>query len=871
MANRKPIDLEGVEELFGDHASASSEEGENLFDDQFERDYDVAPDDILDRYDSEDLDDQQYDRLAGEERRRVEKELRKRDRERRQQAKMRRQGVGQVPMDLMEGRLEEADLDYMEDASEDLDMERVQRYRAEMEETSDEAEIDAVVRGPVREWMALEANRRAVSSRLTKFLLLFVGEGTAPIYGDRISSMCAANAESLEVDYQHLCSFEPHLALTPVAAPEQMLNLFDEVAKNVVLKMFPEYTRIASDIHVRISGLPVQESIRDLRQQHLNQLVKVGGVVTRRTGVFPQLVRATYTCTVCRFILGPFVASGGPIEVRSCSNCNAKGPFTLNHSATVYRNFQVVTLQESPGSVEAGRIPRTKDVVLCADLIDIARPGEEVEVTGVFTTAFDPGLNIRHGFPVFSTTIVANHIVKRDDELAGFRLSEEDERQIRALARDPGVGDRIIKSIAPSIYGHEVVKAAVALALFGGESKRIPGRQHHIRGDINVLLMGDPGTAKSQFLKYAEHMAHRAVYATGQGASAVGLTASVHLDPVTREWTLEGGALVLADKGVCLIDEFDKMSDKDRTSIHEAMEQQTISISKAGIVTTLSARCAVIAAANPLTGRYRPALSFAQNVDLTEPILSRFDILCVVRDIVDPVADESLARFVVASHRRSHRRHVADNQDGRSAAIESAAQQHIPQDLLRKYIVYARRKVRPQLINVDKEKIVSLYTELRAEALRSGGVAMTVRHVESTLRMAEASARMHLRDYVNDDDVNLAVRVSIESFVAGQKYTIAQSLRHKFRKYIALKRDHNELLLFILQRLVSDEAHSGGAVNADGKHQIDIRLAEFEHRAQLYGITDVTSFFGSNTFISHSFSFHPETRLISWVGASRTM
>jgi DNA replication licensing factor MCM2 len=245
------------------------------------------------------------------------------------------------------------------------------------------------------------------------------------------------------------------------------------------------------------------------------------------------------------------------------------------------------------------------------------------EVTGIYRNNFDTALNVKSGFPVFSTVLEANHINKKDDLFASSRLTEEDAKAIRALSRDERIGKRLIKSIAPSIYGHEDIKTAIALSLFGGVPKDI-NRKHRIRGDINILLLGDPGTAKSQFLKYVEKTAHRAVFATGQGASAVGLTASVRKDPVTREWTLEGGALVLADKGTCLIDEFDKMNDQDRsvailstirdallltqvsgranlrTSIHEAMEQQSISISKAGIVTTLQARCAIIAAANPI-------------------------------------------------------------------------------------------------------------------------------------------------------------------------------------------------------------------------------------------------------------------------------
>ncbi|CAM9335833.1 unnamed protein product [Choristocarpus tenellus] len=212
---------------------------------------------------------------------------------------------------------------------------------------------------------------------------------------------------------------------------------------------------------------------------------------------------------------------------------------------------------ESPGSVPPGRVPRYKDIILLADLIDRARPGEEIEVTGMYTHSYDTNLSKKTGFPVFGTLIEANYIQKRQDEFNIHRLTDDDKRDILALARDPQVGRRIVSSIAPSIYGHQHVKTAIALSLFGGCAKDVNSK-HRVRGDINVLLLGDPGTAKSQVLKYCEKTAPRAVYTTGKGASAVGLTAGVHKDPLTKEWTLEGGALVLADKGMCLIDEFDK-------------------------------------------------------------------------------------------------------------------------------------------------------------------------------------------------------------------------------------------------------------------------------------------------------------------------
>lgn len=407
-------------------------------------------------------------------------------------------------------------------------------------------------------------------------------------------------------------------------------------------------------------------------------------------------------------------------------------------------------------------------------------------------------MNIANGFPVFSTVILANHVLKKDNfDSAGSVITDDDVAAIMKLAKDHWIADKIIASIAPSIYGHKKVKRALALALFGGESKN-PGEKHRIRGDINVLLCGDPGTAKSQFLKYLSKIAPRAVFTTGQGASAVGLTAFVQKSPVTREWTLEAGALVLADRGVCLIDEFDKMSDQDRTSIHEAMEQQSISISKAGIVASLQARCAVIAASNPIGGRYDAGLTFSQNVDLTEPIISRFDIICPVRDQVDAFADEQLAKFVVRSHIRHHPYASEKDCEAVREAIKNdqelmfqdnlenmSSQQNyddlidiepIPQDLLRKYIIYARDRIRPKIAKVDKDKIVRLYSELRRESMLTGSIPITVRYIESIIRCSEAHARMHLREAVCDSDVNLAIQTIIDSFIDTQKHSVQKTM-----------------------------------------------------------------------------------------------
>lgn len=728
-------DIDDADEL------AEDAEGIDLFADDFERDYGEREND---QYRGAMLDDEgDYDDLDPAARRQLEARLNRRDRE--------MQRRRQMPAAF----LQDEDEDMLMDLTKQP---RRRRHRYDEEEEDidmaegimqEELTLDAlqdVKATSLTDWVDQPAVHRTVAREFKSFLTEYTDENGISVYGTRVRTLGEVNAESLEVSYDHLSESKAILAYFLANAPSEMLKIFDEVAMDVTLLHYPDYQRIHSEIHVRITDLPIQYTLRQLRQSHLNCLVRASGVVTRRSGVFPQLKYVTFNCK-CGVTLGPFQQeSNTELKISFCQNCQSKGPFTINSEETVFRNYQKLTLQEAPGTVPAGRLPRHREVILTWDLIDVAKPGEEVEITGIYRNSYDAQLNNKNGFPVFATILEANHIVKSHDQLAGFRLDEEDEREIRALSRDRQIIDKIVDSVAPSIYGHKDIKTAVALSLFGGVGKEAQG-QHKIRGDINILLLGDPGTAKSQFLKYIEKSAHRAVFATGQGASAVGLTASVRRDPMTSEWTLEGGALVLADKGTCLIDEFDKMSDQDRTSIHEAMEQQTISLSKAGIVTTLQARCAIVAAANPVGGRYNSTLPFSQNVELTEPILSRFDILCVVRDTVDPSEDERLASFVVRSHGRAHpmntssaRRDmpngntVGDNMEVDGDHHEQEAAGPISQELLRKYIMYARERVQPKLSGIDQDKIARLFADMRRESLNTGAYPITVSPVPPRFR-----------------------------------------------------------------------------------------------------------------------------------------
>ncbi|KAG8036924.1 hypothetical protein G9C98_004246 [Cotesia typhae] len=847
----EPFEDEG---LLGDEPSqediVNEEEGdgEELFGDDMEADYRPMP--ALDRYDRALMDDDEYSELSQGERVAAEAAMRKRDRA---------AGIYRDDRDLL-----------YEDSDED-DVQTQKRRRAEKAATGelDDAEmIESIenledTRGhSVKEWVMMLGPKTEIANRFKNFLRTYADGKGHCLYKERIRHMCESNQSSFVVEFPVLASKEHALAYFLPEAPFQMLEIFDGVAKDLVLTIFPSYERVTGEIHVRISELPLIEELRTFRKLHLNQLVRTLGVVTATTGVLPQLSVVKYDCTKCGYVLGPFVQSqNAEVKPGSCPECQSVGPFIINMEQTIYRNYQKITIQESPGRIPAGRIPRSKDCILLSDLCDRCKPGDEIDLTGIYTNSYDGSLNTEQGFPVFSTVLLANHVVIKDSKDIVDSLTEEEVNDILKLSKDHRIADRIVASIAPSIYGHEFIKRALALSIFGGESKN-PGNKHRIRGDINVLLCGDPGTAKSQFLKYTEKIAPRAVFTTGQGASAVGLTAYVSKSVATREWTLEAGALVLADHGVCLIDEFDKMNDQDRTSIHEAMEQQSISISKAGIVTSLHARCSVIAASNPIGGRYDASMTFSENVDLSEPILSRFDILCIVKDEVDPMQDRHLAKFVVNSHIKNHPTNVDRVLPPELVDDTAGNDITIPQDLLKKYIVYARQNIHPKLTNVDQDKVAKLYSQLRQESLATGSLPITVRHIESIIRMSEASAKMHLRDHVREDDINLAIRMALDSFVDTQKYSVMKSMRHTFQKYLMYKKDHSELLYYILRQITLDTLAFHKALHGSRVMTIEVSEKDLLDKAKQIDIHNLVPFYESDVFKKNNFVYDSKRKVI---------
>ncbi|KAJ3405172.1 MCM DNA helicase complex subunit, partial [Chytridiales sp. JEL 0842] len=382
-----------IEDVPLNYDNGSDDDGEDLFGSDIANDY--KENSQLDRMDSSDIDDQDYEALNADARLIAEEKMRRRDRE---QARR-------------EGRLPAAFMDDEEDEDRPVRARRRHRDLADDLDLEDEDvdftlsnEAIAEVRGPIAEYVNMEGPRQAIKRQFAEFLTSFTSEHGESVYGERIKAMCEANGESLEVSFDHLQRSNANLAILLTDCPAEMLKIFDVVAFEVVLSGFEAYDQIKSEIHVRITDLPVADSLRNLRQSDMNTLVRVSGVVTRRTGVFPQLKYVKYDCVKCGSILGPFYQDATTeISVGNCPDCQSKGPFNVNNEQTIYRNYQKITLQESPGSVTAGRLPRHKDVILLWDLVDGVRPGEEVEITGIYRNNFDIGLNSKNGFPVFAT------------------------------------------------------------------------------------------------------------------------------------------------------------------------------------------------------------------------------------------------------------------------------------------------------------------------------------------------------------------------------------------------------------------------------------------------------------------------------------
>ncbi|MGB9748339.1 MAG: minichromosome maintenance protein MCM [Candidatus Woesearchaeota archaeon] len=560
-------------------------------------------------------------------------------------------------------------------------------------------------------------------------------------YEVELLSALSTNTNFIFVDFVKLSIFNPELAELLIEQPEETLK-----AAELAIKKFSNED--IKHFNVRISNLPKerQKTIREIRTEDIGKLIFVEGIVKQKSDVRPQVISARFECPSCGNIISVLQTSQTFSEPTSCS-CGRKGKFKLLSKEMI--DAQGIVLEEIPELLEGGEQPKRINVFLQEDLVSPisekrTNPGSKIRVIGWIK---EKPITTKTGSKLtrFDLMIEANNVESIEETFYEVKISKEEEKQIKELAEDPKIYKKLVDSIAPSIFGYDKIKEALVLQLFGGVRKK---RNDGVvsRGDIHVLLVGDPGSGKSQLLKRISLIAPKGRYVSGKGVSGAGLTATVVRDDFLGGWSLEAGALVLSNDGICCIDELDKMSNEDRIAMHEALEQQTISIAKANIQATLLARTTVLAAANPKLGRFNPKETLAKQIDLSPTLINRFDLIFPIQDIPNESRDEKMARHILQLHQ---------NPDIQEPEIKT--------ELLKKYIAYARQKVSPKLTDAAIEEIKDYYVKMRSsergEDSRVQVISSSARQLEALVRLAEASARVRLSDKVSKKDARKAIEL----------------------------------------------------------------------------------------------------------------
>ena len=587
-------------------------------------------------------------------------------------------------------------------------------------------------------------------------------------YFEQLLSLAGEYPErkSLIIEYPDIEKYSIELAGELLETPDNVLRHANMALNNIDLPM--DVT--LDDTHVRIVNLPTDVEIRQLRSDNISKLISVTGIIRKATEVRPKLITAAFECQKCGHIT-ELPQSGTKFSTPfDCDNeqCGRQGPFRLLVKESTFVDAQKLRIQESPEDLRGGEQPQTLDVDIEDDLVGQVAPGDRVTISGILRSYQREKGMVKSTF--FDLVLDGQSIEREDHEFDEIKITLEDVKEIEEMGSSPDVYDRIIGSIAPSIFGYDEIKEAMALQLFSGVPKHLPDGAR-IRGDIHMLLVGDPGIAKSQLLRYAIKLSPRGIYTSGKGTTSAGLTATAVKDEFgDGRWTLEAGALVLADKGMAAVDEMDKMAKEDRSALHEAMEQQTISIAKAGIMATLKSRCALLGAANPKFGRFDRYEGIAQQINLPPALISRFDLIFILTDETNTQRDTNIAEHILRGHYAGEIDAQYKNVKSSKVTlgeIETAmevVQPAIKPGMLRKYIAYSKRHIFPVLEDDSRQMIIDFYLNLRSQGGDTNSpIPVTARQLEALVRLAEASAKMRLSNTVTTTDVNRIIRIVNES------------------------------------------------------------------------------------------------------------
>ena len=589
----------------------------------------------------------------------------------------------------------------------------------------------------------------ALSDKVKEFLTQFKDATGSFSYVEQIDQMMSKHSKYIVVDYNDLVLF-PIIESHFNEDPDQILDAFSRAIKEILKERFPDYAeKIKHDIRARIANFPVQRSLRQINSEIITKMTSVSGMVVRSSEVKPLAKEVTYKCLdkhISKFTLLDGMSLNASVKCQT-PNCKHTS-LAIIPKASRFIDFQILRLQELPEDLPPGQLPHYVNVSIKQDLVDYARPGDRIVLTGIVRIEQERISGVsKSESALYRLRMDGNNVefiggkgIKSSRRTEREEISPDEEKIVKSLAKNPDIYDRLIASFAPHIRGHALFKEAILL-LIVGSTQRVLTDGTKIRGDINVFLVGDPGTAKSEMLKFCARIAPRGLYTSGRGSTAAGLTAAVVKD-ASGIFMLEAGAVVLGDQGLVCIDEFDKMRPEDRSALHEVMEQQSASIAKGGIVATLNARTSILAAANPMFGKYDIFKNIYENVNLPIPLLTRFDLVFIVRDIPSQEKDRNIAQHIISQH-------------GSSGTDTTSL---IDIDILTKYLSYAKRG-EPALTKEAENLIMEFYLKMRniSGDDKENMITITPRQLEGLIRLATARARLLLKNKVEGEDADRAI------------------------------------------------------------------------------------------------------------------
>ena len=591
--------------------------------------------------------------------------------------------------------------------------------------------------------------KSALSDKVKEFLTQFKDATGSFSYVEQIDQMMSKHSKYIVVDYNDLVLF-PVIESHFNENPDQILDAFSRAIKEILKERFPDYAeKIKHDIRARIANFPVQRSLRQINSEIITKMTSVSGMVVRSSEVKPLAKEVTYKCLdkhISKFTLLDGMSLNASVKCQT-PNCKHTS-LAIIPKASRFIDFQILRLQELPEDLPPGQLPHYVNVSIKQDLVDYARPGDRIVLTGIVRIEQERISGVsKSESALYRLRMDGNNVefiggkgLKSSRRTEREEISPDEEKLVKSLAKNPDIYDRLIASFAPHIRGHALFKEAILL-LIVGSTQRVLTDGTKIRGDINVFLVGDPGTAKSEMLKFCARIAPRGLYTSGRGSTAAGLTAAVVKD-ASGIFMLEAGAVVLGDQGLVCIDEFDKMRPEDRSALHEVMEQQSASIAKGGIVATLNARTSILAAANPMFGKYDIFKNIYENVNLPIPLLTRFDLVFIVRDIPSQEKDRNIAQHIISQH-------------GSSGTDTTSL---IDIDILTKYLSYAKRG-EPALTKEAENLIMEFYLKMRniSGEDKENMITITPRQLEGLIRLATARARLLLKNKVEGEDADRAI------------------------------------------------------------------------------------------------------------------